>query len=64
MIHNFLNVPKLMNYENDIYFNAPNKKFHPLGLFKDKHLKELSFPTLFYGQFYQFFEIFSYQQIV
>jgi hypothetical protein len=37
--------------------------FHPLGLFKDKHSKELNFPTLFYGQPWQNFQGFSYQQI-
>ncbi len=50
MIHNFLNAPKIMDYENTIYSIAPNQNFHPLGLFKDKHSKKLNFPTLFYGQ--------------
>jgi hypothetical protein len=39
MIHHFLNVPKIMNYENTIYFIAPNQNFHPLVLFRDKHLE-------------------------
>jgi hypothetical protein len=43
MIHNFFNVPKIMDYENIIYFIAPNQNFHPLGLFKYKHSKELVF---------------------
>jgi hypothetical protein len=34
MIHNFLDVPKIMDYENTIYSIAPNQNFHPLGLFK------------------------------
>jgi len=50
MIHKFLNVPKIMNYDNIIYSIAPNKKFHLLNLFKYKHLKELNFSTLFYRQ--------------
>jgi hypothetical protein len=31
MIHNFLEAPKIMNYENIIY--APSQYFHLLGLF-------------------------------
>jgi hypothetical protein len=45
VVHNFLEGPKIMDYDNII--------FHPLDLFKDKHLEELNFPTLFYGQFWQ-----------
>jgi hypothetical protein len=37
MIHNFLDVPKIMDYENTIYFIAPSQGFHLLGLFEDKH---------------------------
>jgi len=51
MIHNFLDAPKIMDYENTIYSITLSQYFHPLGLFKDKHLEELDFPTLFYGQF-------------
>jgi len=43
-------IHKLIDYENIIYSVAPNQHFHPLSLFKDKHLKELKFSTLFYGQ--------------
>jgi hypothetical protein len=50
MIHNFLDAPKIMDYENIIYSIASSQDFHFLGLFKDKHLKELKFLTLFYGQ--------------
>ncbi len=51
MIHNFLDVPKIMDYENTtIYFVAPSQNFHPLGLFKVKCLEELNFSTLFNGQ--------------
>jgi hypothetical protein len=50
MIYKFLNAPKIMDYENIIYFIAPSQKFHPLSLFKNKHSKELNFPTLFYMQ--------------
>jgi hypothetical protein len=39
-----------MDYENIIYSIAPSIDFHPLGLFKNKHSKELYFPTLFNGQ--------------
>jgi hypothetical protein len=33
MIHNFLEGPKLIDYENIIYYIAPNQHFHLLGLF-------------------------------
>jgi hypothetical protein len=50
-IHNFLDIPKRMDYENNICSIAPSQHFHLLSLFKDKHSKELIFfPTLFYGQ--------------
>jgi len=39
MIHNFLNVLKIMDYENIIYFIASSQGFHPLNLFKDKHFR-------------------------
>jgi hypothetical protein len=58
MIHDFLNVPKIMDYENTIYSIAPSQNFHPLCLFKYQHSKELNFPTLFYGQCQQIFENF------
>jgi hypothetical protein len=50
MIHNFLDVPKIMNYENNIYFIGPSQNFHPLGLFLNKHSKKQNFATLFYRQ--------------
>ncbi len=50
MIHNFLDIPKIMDYENVMYYITPSQNFHPLGLFKDKHSKELKFSTLFYEQ--------------
>ncbi len=50
MIHNFLDVPKIMNYDNIIYFVAPSQNFHPLSLFKYKNSKKLIFSTLFYEQ--------------
>ncbi len=59
-----LDVPKIMDYENNVYFIALSQNFHPLGLFKYKHSKEQNFPTLFYEQPRQIFESFSYQQIV
>jgi hypothetical protein len=51
-----------MDYDNIIYFIAPNQIFHLLNLFKNKHSKELNFPTLFYGQPQQFSKGVSYQQ--
>ncbi len=46
MIHNFLNSPKIMDYENIIYIIAPSQNFHCLGLFKNKHSKELKFSNI------------------
>jgi hypothetical protein len=40
---------------------APSQNFHLLSLFKNKHLGELKFPTLFYGQLQQFLEGFLCQ---
>jgi hypothetical protein len=36
--YNFLDAPKIMDYENTIYSIAPSQEFHLLGLFKDRHL--------------------------
>ncbi len=63
MIHNFLEAPKIMDYENTIYSITKNQHFHLLSLSKDKHLKKLNFPALFYGQPWQFLQGFIYQQI-
>ncbi len=60
MIHNFFKAPKIINYDNTIYFIAPSQHFHRQGSFKDKHLKELNFPTLFYEQLQQLSKGFSY----
>jgi len=38
-----------MDYENIIYFIVANQNFHLLGVFKDKHSKELNFPTLLWA---------------
>jgi hypothetical protein len=58
MIHNFLEPPKIIAYENIIYSIAPNQHFHLLGLFKDKHLKELKFSTLFMANLDNFQKVF------
>ncbi len=63
MIHNFLDVQKIMDYENTISSIAASQNFHPLGIFKDKHLKEQKFSILFYKQPWQIFEGFPCQQI-
>jgi hypothetical protein len=63
MIHKFLDILEIMNYENTIYSITLNQNFYPLGLFKNTHSKEQNFPMLFYGQPQQIFEGFSYQQI-
>jgi hypothetical protein len=60
MIHNFLDVQKIMDYENTIYSIAPSQKNYHLDLYKDKHSKELNFPTLFYEHTRQIFKSFIY----
>jgi hypothetical protein len=49
MIHNFLDAYNFNDYKNIINFITTNQDFHPLGLFRDNHSKELNFPTLFCG---------------
>ncbi len=49
MIHNFWDASKKMDYDNIIYFIAPNQNFHPLNLFRNKHSKEQKNSTLLYG---------------
>jgi len=39
MMHNLLNAPKIMDYENTIHSIAPSQNFHPFDLFKNKHFK-------------------------
>jgi hypothetical protein len=63
MIHNFFDTPKIMDYENILYYIGPSQNFHPLCSFKNKHSNQLKFPTLFYEYPWQFSEGFSYQQI-
>jgi hypothetical protein len=48
MIHDFLNVLKIKDYENTKHFIAPSQGFHPLGLFLNKHSEKLNFSALFY----------------
>jgi len=49
-----------MDYENTIYLITLNQNFHPWGLLRNKHSKELYFLTLFYGHSWQFYEILLY----
>ncbi len=37
MIYKFLDVQKIMDYENTIYYIAPSQNFDLLALFKNKH---------------------------
>ncbi len=58
MIHNFLDILKIKDYEITIYYIAPSQNFHPLSLIKDKHDEELKFPTLFYSNLDNFIKVF------
>jgi hypothetical protein len=45
IIHYFFNVPKIMII---LLFCCPKSKLSPFNLFKDKHLEQFNFLTLFY----------------
>jgi hypothetical protein len=62
-IHNFLNAPKIMNYEIIIYLIAPSQNFHLLGLFKDKHWRILN-SHLFWLNSHPFFAHFFMRPII
>jgi hypothetical protein len=58
MIHNFLDAPKIMDYENTISSIAPSQNFHPLSLFRDKHLEKLKFQNCFMSNLNKFLKVF------
>jgi hypothetical protein len=58
MIHNFLESPKTMDYDNIMYIIAPSQHFHLLGLFKDKRLKKIKNQRCFIANLYNFQKIF------
>jgi hypothetical protein len=58
MIHNFLDAKKITDYENTISFIAPSQNFHPLSLFKDKHLEELKFQHCSTSNLNKFLKVF------
>jgi hypothetical protein len=60
MIHNFLDASKINDYENVIYSIIPNQKFHPLGLFRDNHSKELNGCFMDIHKTYLFLNIYIY----
>jgi hypothetical protein len=47
-----------MEYEDTIYFIAPNQKFHPLGLFKINIQKNKIFQRYFMSNFNNFLKVF------
>ena len=36
--------------ENFFIEIAPTQEYFPIGIFRDKHAKEMNFPTLFFGE--------------
>jgi hypothetical protein len=58
MIHNFLYVPKIMDYENTIYSIAPNQNFHPLSLFQINIQKSKIFQHYSTSNFNNFLKVF------
>ncbi len=58
MVHNFLDAPKIMDYENTIYYIIPSQNFHLLGLFKYKHLEELNFQHCSMNNLNNFLKVF------
>jgi hypothetical protein len=47
-----------MDYENTIYFITSSQHFHPLSLFKYKHLEKLNFPHYFMANVDNFYKVF------
>ena len=40
---------QLSKYSKTLPYLAPGEGQRPLGIFKDKFIEEMNFPTLFYG---------------
>jgi hypothetical protein len=66
LIHGFTNSQHIRDLQDKIVEIAPTEGKHPLGIFKDKFVEEMNFPTLFYGdpRSSDITERFSYQKIV
>ena len=49
LVHGYGETNILYDLRNKIIEIAPSEHFIPLGIFQDKYLEELNFPTLFLG---------------
>jgi hypothetical protein len=49
LIHGFTDSQQIHGLQDKILEIAPAKGKHPIGIFKDKFVEEMNFPTLFYG---------------
>ena len=50
MIHGFTDSYNIYDLQNNQINIAPTEGYMPLGIFQDKYSKEMSFPSLFYGE--------------
>jgi hypothetical protein len=49
LIHGFTNSQRIRDLQDKIIKIAPAEGKRPLGIFKEKFVEEMNFPTLFYG---------------
>jgi hypothetical protein len=48
-LHGFIDSQCICDLQDKIVEIAHGERHHPLGVFKDKFVEEMNFPTLFYG---------------
>ena len=49
LVHGFTDSQCICDLQDKIVKIAPTEGKHPLGIFKEKFVEEMNFPTLFYG---------------
>ena len=66
LVHGFIASQRIHDLQDKLIEIAPAEGQRPLGIFKDKHAEEMSFPTLFFGnpRGNDILQIFRYQEIV
>lgn len=50
LIHGFTNSRSIQNMQEKIIEIAPAQESYPIGIFRDKHVEEMNFPTLFFAE--------------
>ena len=66
LVHGFIASQRIHDLQDKLIEIAPAEGQRPLGIFKDKHAEEMSFPTLFFGnpRDNDILQRFRYQEIV